>query len=402
MFTQDLEVARKTIFKEIKDSSIDVDHAKTFLVLYGEKITARLESDWISYGVLIGARGTDINIMSLVNIRKTPRISDSASSDAATEKDDPWMAVYLLGIYRMIRATVVEYKHLIGQKITNQLTAINKNSVDMTEVTEIYLGWVNDVSYNLIVAAYDMFFHRFQKHPLASLKIGTTPSRHRDCAALISYGYLMRLTGMKNLTDLMEWVFIDQVGDDIDRMYKEGEELEDPYSYFPYQVDLGLVTKSAYSASTNPLFFQWAHTIGALLRAPRSLNARSITDQQIMQILGNAGIVAYVYANVFEYTKVYVADGEKIIPEKVDDQDDKDKDDKKDDESIVEEPENIDLEEMIVQSADPNDWLNLIQTRSGRLPSKVRKFIASRHKMIKNPRVGTIEAHLNDIVGNLE
>lgn len=40
----------------------------------------------------------------------------------------------------------------------------------------------------------------------------------------------------------MDWVFIPQVGDDILRMMLDGgEELEDAFSYFLYQVDICLV-----------------------------------------------------------------------------------------------------------------------------------------------------------------
>lgn len=137
-----------------------------------------------------------------------------------------------------------------------------------------------------------MYFNKFPLHPLANLRIGTTGSRFRDCAALISYGYLADLLGMTKNTDVMDWVFLEHVGNDIDRIMTSEDELLDNYSYFPYHVDLGLVTKSAFSATANPHFFEWVHVIGALMKSPRSLNARHISDSRALDILANAACVA--------------------------------------------------------------------------------------------------------------
>ncbi|CAG4949537.1 unnamed protein product [Parnassius apollo] len=141
-----------------------------------------------------------------------------------------------------------------------------------------------------------MFFTKFPTHPYACMRIGTTGSRHRDCAALISYGYLLNLLGMTNTTDVMDWVFIEQVGNDIDRMMKEEEELMETHSYFPYHVDMSLVLKSAYSATANPHFFEWVHITRALLRTSKSCNARHITESRATDILANAACLAYAYS----------------------------------------------------------------------------------------------------------
>lgn len=215
------------------------------------------------------------------------------------------MAGYALAIYRLSKATVREYKQQIATRVSTQLKAIKSSAPDITDVVDIYKGWTGDKGYSKLVAVYDMFFNKFPSHSLASLRIGTTGSRFRDCAALLSYGYITELLGMSKITDVMDWVFIEHIGNDIDRMMISKDELLDNYSYFPYHVDLGLVTKSAFSATANPHFFEWVHIIGALMKSQRSLNAKHISDSRSLDILANAACVAYVYSHTFAFAKVY-------------------------------------------------------------------------------------------------
>ncbi|VVC88583.1 unnamed protein product [Leptidea sinapis] len=49
------------------------------------------------------------------------------------------------------------------------------------------------------------------------------------------------MQGLPNTTDVMEWVFLEHIGNDIDRIMTREDELMEPYSYFPYQVDLGQI-----------------------------------------------------------------------------------------------------------------------------------------------------------------
>lgn len=180
----------------------------------------------------------------------------------------------------MIKAKQVEYSGQICKRITDQLTALTPDAIAITEVVHLYLRWGNHSEYNKIVASVDMFFQKFPEHKLSNLRISTTGSRYRDCAALVSYGYLTELFGMPRLTELLEWIFFDGIGNEVDLMIDSDEEIDQDDSYFPYQIDLGLVKRSGYSASYNPLSFELVHLTGALLRSPRSNNARHITDAQ--------------------------------------------------------------------------------------------------------------------------
>lgn len=67
------------------------------------------------------------------------------------------------------------------------------------------------------------------------MRVGTTGSRFRDCAGLMSYGYLLALLNMGNVSSLLEWVFVETIAKDINRMMQEDEKLDTQFSYFPYQ-----------------------------------------------------------------------------------------------------------------------------------------------------------------------
>ncbi|CAD0193876.1 unnamed protein product [Chrysodeixis includens] len=184
---------------------------------------------------------------------------------------------------------------------------------------------------------------------------------------------------MPHLTDVMDWVFIEQIGTDIDRLMDTEDELNLPFSYFPYHVDLGLVIKSAYSASANPHFFEWVHLIGALVRSPRSMNAKHITDSLMLDLIANAACVAFAFSGNFSFKKVYTETGEEEVLPADEDED---------------EPSEADMNEEILKSRDPTKWCMLLQSCQGNLPQKVKLFINRAVKQIDDPREGTIDQHL--------
>lgn len=74
-------------------------------------------------------------------------------------------------------------------------------------------------------------------------------------------------------------------------MMKTDEVLEDISSYFPYQINFRIVTRSCYSAVDNPLFYEFILVAGALLRSQRLMNAKHLSDAQKNNILLNCGVL---------------------------------------------------------------------------------------------------------------
>lgn len=86
------------------------------------------------------------------------------------------MAIHLLGIYRLLKASIGDYRADICKRLNDQLRAINPAAIEMNEVVEDYRSWQSKREYNIMVAAIDMFFFRFPEHADANLRISTIGS----------------------------------------------------------------------------------------------------------------------------------------------------------------------------------------------------------------------------------
>ena len=89
-----------------------------------------------------------------------------------------------------------------------------------------------------------MYFCKFPKHDRSYLRVCTINSRYRDCDALMSLGYIKNLLNMKDEADILDWVYTNQMADEIFNMVQAKEEYNVTDSYFPYQADMGLVNKT--------------------------------------------------------------------------------------------------------------------------------------------------------------
>ncbi|CAH2062405.1 unnamed protein product, partial [Iphiclides podalirius] len=83
------------------------------------------------------------------------------------------------------------------------------------------------------------------------------------------------------------------------------------------------------------------------MRSQRSCNARHLTDARAGDIFANSACLAYVYANVISFGKVYTADGEPL-------------EEMQDEETI-----NQDELEDALRSKDPVDWIFMIKSSKG-------------------------------------
>lgn len=354
---------------------------------YGKTIKVKLDEKWTSYGVEVGDKDQEISPMSLIQVNLVESPREFPKSEASEAEDDTWMAGCVLSIYRLIRTSISEYKNQMAKRITTQLRALRSTAPEMTDVVDLYSSWSSDKGYNILVASFDMFFHRFPNHQYSNLRIGTIGSRYRDCAALLSFGYISTLLGMDRLTEVMDWVFVEQVGKDIDRMMMSTDERLNQFSYFPYHVDMGLVMKSAYSTSANPHFFEWVHTIGTLLKSSRSMNAAHVCEARLPDIISNAACVAFAFSNNVSFVKVYTETGAPLQAAK-------------EDEEEATGGESNALED-VLKTRDPKDWCSMLQGMEGDIPAPVKNYIKKIITGFTDPRSGTIAASLVNLAPTL-
>jgi Rhabdovirus nucleocapsid protein len=94
---------------------------------------------------------------------------------------------------------------------------------------------------------------------------------------------------------------IDQVADEIERIFLQADEHDKPHSYMPNCIDLGLVPHSPFSVTANPNTHNWIHILGSLGGLERSKKA---------SVVGSPG-PALVLASVARSRKGFTATSNK-------------------------------------------------------------------------------------------
>lgn len=90
----------------------------------------------------------------------------------------------------------------------------------------------------------------------------------------------------------MQWVFSVEVSMEIDKiMQVVKDEFVQKDSNFPYGIGLGLIKKSAYSASVNQRTHILVHLTGSLMGEQRSVNAILLNSAGLTPLVINAAIM---------------------------------------------------------------------------------------------------------------
>ncbi len=121
-------------------------------------------------------------------------------------------------------------------------------------------GIMEDPDFKKIMAI-DMFLTKFEDHELGFLHAGTLISRYKQCMGILDLFYADSAFYLPR-GEILQWVFLDPIADQIVRMYETEDEIGNVFSYMPYCVDLELVGKSPYSATVNDAIHNWIHILG--------------------------------------------------------------------------------------------------------------------------------------------
>lgn len=376
----DLASARSVLLEQMASNRLTLEVVNTYLYHAIQKIESEDLKGWNSYGTEICRPNEKITPISLVEVNIINARKDGPLNPRGDRADDHWLLLHVTGVYRVLRATIPAYKALILRKINDQLRGLNPTARPITDVATVFQSWLCDRTYLSFIAILDMFLYRYPTHELSTIRLSTIGSRYRDCAGLLSLGFIVNLLGMANGSELAQWIFLEKTGEELITMMRPEEESDKSDSYFPYQIDLGLVTKSHYSAVANPFFFQWVHIIGALSGSIRSINAKQFSDTQLSNIITNAGAVAYAYRHVANIQKVF-----------------SDKDDPVGEEDTFDEEVVTD----ILNTRSPDTWYSAIKAEGNKLPEVAKDFVIRASNAIENPREGTIGRFLRNFAQSM-
>ncbi len=305
---------------------------------------------------------------------------DGTSDPGVMPEDDRWMTLYLLFIYRYSRATNASYQAGLIDKLRLQIASVTLHPPAFNPPKGTYKAWLNNKNFTKIVAAFDMFFCKFPNNDMSFLRFGTITSRFRDCASLLSLNHLRETAGIEG-DQLFAWMFVGTLADEAEILMKEAQELDNPESYTPYLMDLGLSLKSPYSAAVCPGVYTWSHMICSLLVSTRSRNARMVSEANLSNIRNNAAIVAYVHAKNTE-CGLYFTDNAELIKELRNNPDPD-----SDVQSVA------DLSDL-PKTKDPAEWFIFLRGNQYQCPLEITTFVQTESAKMNNSRPGSIGAHL--------
>ncbi|UZC34535.1 nucleoprotein [jopcycgri virus 1] len=371
---KDIKVIRNSLHQKICEGSGDVLQANAYLYkLYKDKIE-RNHHTWVSYGITIGTENADVNPFSMVTISEhVTGGNDLTSTIEAPVSVDKWLPYVLVFIFRVSRIVHDNYRIMLIDSVKRQAVGL-PDTISLEALISSCGSWINNPDYCKIIASLDMFYYRFPKSDLSNIRIGTISSRYRECAALTNYQHLVKVVGAESMGALFEWVFNSTVKDDLFRIFKSGEELDKEFSYFPYQVDFGLVQKSAYSATTNSGLYTWGSIVCVLNRDPQSLNARLLNFNSITDVVWNAKLLGYVKSNRVN-TQIFFKEQNAHDP-------------------VIMSNETSNIMTGLPTGSNPVRWFNYMKSRNFAFPDECITFFNLIKESITDPRPGTIGEYI--------
>ncbi|XP_049528424.1 uncharacterized protein LOC125947540 [Dermacentor silvarum] len=281
---------------------LPVEYVVQFMHVEGAKIESTLTDDWESFGVTIGCAGERISPWDLLTITEQLEqgdLVDVETSATATNDSSPHrthLFALVVCIYRLLvakchggRRDYIKHLHDNLQRILGRL---NCSGQYLEGAEKKFSQWIKDRSYLSLIAALDMFLHRFSRHDMAILRAGTHVSRYKHCTVLDDIARLCKVTGLQP-SELFQWVFVERAADELDVIFRKGQEVYVEHSYAPYLSDLGLCRRSPYSATANPLIHYWCNATAALMGSPESSKSRITYDGDLSSVTVIAAVLAY-------------------------------------------------------------------------------------------------------------
>lgn len=303
-FASDEHLAN-AVYAGLAAGRLPVEYVVQFMHVEGAKIKGTLTEDWKSFGITIGSAGETISPWDLLSITEQSGPADLAdaavvaTSDNESSPDRAGLFAVVVCIYRLLvakaRGSSRDYlRRLQDNTLKRILVRFRISSQYLEEAEKKFEHWLKDRSYLSLIAALDMFLHRFGCHDMAILRAGTIVSRYKNCAAIEDIKSVCTSTKM-GLYEFLQWVFDKQAANEVDVILHQGQELWSEHSYAPYISDLGLCRRSPYSATANPLMHYLCSAVEALISDKRRLKSKVTCDGDLSGVTLIAMVLYYAH-----------------------------------------------------------------------------------------------------------
>ncbi|AID53188.1 nucleoprotein [Dolphin rhabdovirus] len=377
-----LDELRGAVISGIQKGELTADLVVAFIYQVCREWEETEETGWTSFGVEIAKRGQNVNPFCMVNVKiGTKPKPDWTVNTVNDNSGDFQLVMGLLGIYRVSNISNETYKEKILGTIQTQLDAIAKNKV-MMKTLAVNKQVTLSPNFNMAVACIDMFYHRYKGAEKSVIRVSTLTSRYKDCAALSTLAHISNFTGL-SLKETLDWVFSDRVAAEVEQMMRPGEEIDRQESYMPYLKDFRISRRSPYSTTFNSNLHIWGQSACALMGSRRSQNAILMSEDNLVNIMTNAKIMAYVLGTSADLTKAFTVDGEEAG--------------ESDDEGEGIEDEEAESE--MPKGRQALEWFEYMSSMSFTIPSKMEEKLKAMAKRIALPRPGTIGAAIKQDMG---
>ncbi|AMK09223.1 nucleocapsid protein [Drosophila affinis sigmavirus] len=382
----ELNALAPMVKKAIATFKLQGDMALVFLSKYfNEQIKSDpLTDDWKSYGITICARGQVATPMSICTVIDGQESDFSTlSQEILADGDLPAMVLYILAIYRIQRLVHQSHITIVSNRIKDMLKGFRKDTIVqdtyLDNIQTSYKGWMSNSNFLKLVASFDMFMFKFKNHSLASMRVATVSSRFRDCAGLTSIQQVAKTMGREICAEVGYWCFTPQLGKEFMNLFTGHEELSIQDSYFPYQIDLGLTDKSAYSATVNQTLYFFLHSVAALIGSKRSNNAIHNLDSDPDKTTRLAIWVALIHHTSSDFSREII-DYSETIPNQ---------DDPVDEDDFAPDTARP-------RDANPRTWYAYLKDRNFDFtPNDILQFAAMRNNLGRDLRENTIGHYLS-------
>ncbi|QOE77933.1 N protein [Sclerotinia sclerotiorum rhabdovirus 1] len=281
-----------------------IEDAKLLLYLASESFKEKLVDAWTSFGLTIGASQQVVSPKDVVTVRTTAykgQLIDPNHTEACSDADDKVAGIltaYLIPfrLGNLTQNASAVYKERLAERIISLATTLGLSQFTLAKWQSMDIqtrGWIDDSDYVKAVAAIDMFFHKFKDSKYAKIRISTLTSRFKDCSALNELTWYSSLTTMPLFT-AVTFMPTRPLEDCIRRIFKEGNELDNVYSYTPYASTLNLFMVSPYSARINPQVHHFVNMVGACAMDRRALYSNVFDTGSLLSIQNYCMFMSYI------------------------------------------------------------------------------------------------------------
>lgn len=353
--SRDLKTIDPIVHDKWASGTLDINVVMVFLRESFVQKPTILEADWTSFNLEIGKKNQLITINDLFDFQVIDGTIRGVEGEKMSEQDRLRFLIAIAGIYRLNLITREEYREEVQKKFAEAMALIPGDCASLTTEVIAYRSWLHHAPFLKMMAAIDMYLNEFSRHEYAMVRLGTIVSRFKDCSMLVACNYLSDIIGM-DFVDLCEWIWTTTCARQYDRVLEEGQEMDQSRSYSMYFMELGLSTKSPYSAILNKDLHLFVHTVGVSLGMTRSKNARLVGAPDLTSPLTNAIIMSGVLVSLAGFEKQYSS-----VPPKPEDTVAQGEDEGGDVVTAGEPP----------QSRNGTEWLEYIEINGGKAPDRM-------------------------------